>query len=96
MSSKDNDKEREMHSKSDNIEIMINDKASKVIEESFKLPLSGHQIRLETLMKGSDFAFYYVQLLYYKCYKINPSCGGSYIDSLSWIKTKKQQEILSI
>ena len=89
MSSKDNDKDREMHSKSDNIEIMINDEAGEVIEESFQLPLSGHQIGLETLMKGSDFAFVYVQLLYYKCYEINPSCDGSYIDSLYWIKNKK-------
>ena len=37
-------------------------------------------------MKGSEFAFDYVPLLYYKCRKINPSCGGSYIDSPDWIK----------
>ena len=24
--------------------------------------------------------------MYYKCRKINPSCGGSYIDSPDWIK----------
>ena len=29
-------------------------------------------------MNGSDFLFDYVYLLYYKCYKINPNCGGSY------------------
>ena len=27
--------------------------------------------------------------MYYKCYKINPSCGGSYKDSSDWIKNKK-------
>ena len=32
----DNDEEREMHSKSDNIEIMINDKAGEIIEELFE------------------------------------------------------------
>ena len=32
-------------------------------------------------MKSSEFAFNYVQLLYHKCYKINPNHGGSYIDS---------------
>ena len=42
-------------------------------------------------MRGSELAFYYVQLLYYKCHKINRNRGGSYIDSLDWIKTKKQQ-----
>ena len=39
-------------------------------------------------MKG-DFVFHYVHLLYYKCHEINPNCGGSYIDSPDWIKSKK-------
>ena len=31
--------------------------------------------------------FDYVHLLYYKsCYEINPNRGGSYIDSLDWMK----------
>ena len=33
-------------------------------------------------MGGSDFIFDCVHLLYYKCHKINPNRGGSYIDSL--------------
>ena len=37
-------------------------------------------------MKGNEFIFDYVQLLYYKCHKINPSGGGSYIDSPNCIK----------
>ena len=32
-------------------------------------------------MKGSDFIFNCVHLLYYKCHKVNPNHGGSYIDS---------------
>ena len=32
----DNDEEREMHSKSDNIEIMMNDETDEVIEELFE------------------------------------------------------------
>ena len=49
-------------------------------------------------MKGRDFVFNYVYLLYYKCHKINPNCGGWHIHSPDWIKktTKKQQEIPSI
>ena len=27
--------------------------------------------------------------MYYKCHKINPDHGGSYVDSPDWIKTKK-------
>ena len=32
----DNDEEREIHSKSDNIEIMMNDEVDEVIEEPFE------------------------------------------------------------
>ena len=39
-------------------------------------------------MKGCEFVFDYVQLLYYKCHKINPNCGWSFIDSPDWIKNK--------
>ena len=40
-------------------------------------------------MKGSEFIFDYVPLLYYKCHKINLNCGGSYIDSPDCIKNKE-------
>ena len=39
--------------------------------------------------RGIEFVFDYVQLLYYKCHRINFNRGGSYIDSLDWIKNKK-------
>ena len=41
-------------------------------------------------MRGSKFVFDYVQLLYYKCHKINLNHEGSKIDSPDWIKDKKQ------
>ena len=44
---------------------------------------------LGTSMRGSDFIIDSVQLLYYKCHKINFKHGGSYLDSLDWIKKKK-------
>ena len=40
-------------------------------------------------MKVSEFVFDHVHLLYYKCHKINPNRGGSYIDSPDSIKNKK-------
>ena len=46
-----------MYSKSDNLEIMINNKASEFIEEFFQSLLSRCQIKLETSMKGSHFIF---------------------------------------
>ena len=42
-----------MNSKSDNIEIMISDKAEEVTEEHFQSLLSRNQVGLETSMKGS-------------------------------------------
>ena len=77
-----------MHSKSDNIEIMIRDEVDKVIKNiSLK---NRYQNNLESIV-GSEFVFNYVQLLYYKCHKINLNRGGSYINSRDWIKTRKQQ-----
>ena len=78
-----------MHSKSDNIEIMINDKADEVREEFFQSFLSRYQIGLETSMKGNDFIFDCVHLLYYKCHKVNFKHSASYVDSSDWIKNKK-------
>ena len=40
-------------------------------------------------MRGSDFSLESVQILNYKCLKINFKCGGSYIDSPEQIKKKK-------
>ena len=91
ISSKDPDEERVMHSKNDNIEIMISEKADKVIEEFFESLLNRYQNRLEISMRGSNFIFDCVHSLYYKCHKINFNHGGSYLDSSDWIKTKKQQ-----
>ena len=80
-----------MHSKSDNIEFMTYDNASDIIDDLFKSLFLRHQDGLETSIRGSDFIFDSVQLLYYTCYKINFKRGGSYIDSPDWIKKKKQQ-----
>ena len=63
----DNDEERVAHSKSDNMEIVTNDKAGKVTEEFFKPLQNRYQNILEKLMKSSEFVFNYVDLLYYKC-----------------------------
>ena len=78
VSSKDNEEEQIMHSKSDNIEIMINDEADEVIQVLFQSLLFRYQIGLEILMKGSEFVFDRVQLVYHNCHKINcESCVNS-------------------
>ena len=40
-------------------------------------------------MRGSEFLFDSVDLLYYKLHKISLDRGGSYIDSPKWLKNKK-------
>ena len=79
ISLKDKDEESAMHSKTDNIEIMINDKVDEVIVELFKSLHNSYKNNLEISMKRSEFVFDYVDLLYYKCQEINLNCGGSYI-----------------
>ena len=77
-----------MHSKSDNIEIMINNEADEVIKELLDSLKNRYQNNLES-MKGGEFVLDYVHLLYHKCHKINLNRGGSYEDSPEWIKNKK-------
>ena len=88
ISSIDNDEEHVMHSKNNNIETIMNDKANEIIEKLFHSLENIYQNNLES-MKGSDFVFHYIHLLYYKYHKINPNHGGSYTDCPDWIKNKK-------
>ena len=67
---------------------MINDEANEVTENFFESLKNRYQNNLEW-MRGSEFVFVYVHLLYYICHKINPNRGGSYIDSSDWMKNKK-------
>ena len=85
----DNDEERVTHPKTNNIEIMISDVTDEIIEKLFNSLKSRCQNNLQ-LMRAKDFVFVYLQLLYYKCHKINLNRGGLYIDFPDWIKNKKK------
>ena len=76
MSSKDNDEEHVMHSKSSYIEILMNGKAEEVTGELLQSLLSRYHIWL----------FHW---FYYKFLEINFKWYGSYIDSPDWIKNRK-------
>ena len=89
ISSKDTDEERVMHLESDNIEIMIYNKAKEVIQELLKSLFSRYQTGLEELMKCSDFIFECIIILPYKCHKTSLKRGESYIDSPALLKNKK-------
>ena len=60
----DNDEECVMHSNSDNIEIMISNKTNEVIKKLSDSLKNRYQNSLQS-MRGNDFVFDYVQLLYY-------------------------------
>ena len=68
---------------------MIYDNVDEVIKERFESLLNRYQIGLETSVRGSDFIFDCVHLLFYKCHKTNTNRGGSYIYFPYWIKNKK-------
>ena len=87
--SKDNNETRVIHTKSDNIEIMIGTEADDVINELFKSFVKRYQGGLETKMRGSDFIFERVELFEYHLHKISINRGSSYIDSSDWMKNKK-------
>ena len=69
------DETRVMHTKSDNEEIMIGSDTTDVIKELFKSFLQRYQESLQEKMKGSDFEFDGVNLLYYDFNKISLNRG---------------------
>ena len=74
-----------MHSKSDNIELTINDESDEIIEQLFSSLRNRYQNNLES-MRGTEFVFDYVHLFNYKCHRINLS----YINSPDWIKSNNK------
>ena len=72
ISSKTNsDETRIMHTKSNNIEIMIGSDTDEVIEDLFKSLLQRYQENLEEKMRGSEFVFDGVDVLHYGLKKIS-------------------------
>ena len=78
-----------MHTRSDNIEIMIGKDNDEIIEDLFKSFLQKYEENLQNKMRGSDFEFDGLNFLYYNFNKISLNRGGSYIDSPKWLKDRK-------
>ena len=90
ISSKDSDESRNMHTKSDNIEIMMGSETDDIIDKLFKSILKKYQEGLEESMREIEFIFDNVDLLYYNQQKISLNRkGSSYIDSAKRLKNKK-------
>ena len=77
-----------MHTKSDNIEIMIGTDTSDTINELIDSFIKRYQEGLETKMKGSSYIFESIDLLEYHLHKISLNRGSSYIISPKWLKNK--------
>ena len=71
MSSKDSNEMRTMHSNSDITKILKGNEADEIIKELFDSLLQKYKKGLEESMKGSEFVFDTVDLLYYKLRKIS-------------------------
>ena len=89
ISSNDSDKTRIIHSKCQNIKIILGSETDQIIEEFFESPLQWYQKWLEKSMKEIGFIFDSIDILYYNLNKISLVRGGSYIDSPKWLKIKK-------
>ena len=63
ISSKDSDETRNMHTKSDNIEIMMGSETDDIIDEPLESLLQKYQEGLEESMRRSEFVFDSVDLL---------------------------------
>ena len=78
-----------MHTRSVNEEFTNGSNTDEIIKKLFKSHLQRYQENLQEKMRGSDFVFDGVNFLYYDFNKISISRGGSYVDSLKWLKDKK-------
>ena len=78
-----------IHTKSDNVEIMIGTDTNEAINELINSFMIRYQYGLETKMNGSSYTFERTDLLEYHLHKISLNRGSSYIDSPKWLKNKK-------
>ena len=83
------DETRIMHTKSDNKEIMVGSDTNEVVKELLKSFLQRYQEGLQEKIKGSEFEFDGVNLLYCDFNKTSLNRGGSCRQSAKWIKDKK-------
>ena len=89
ISSKDSDETRTMHTRRNNVEIMVGIETNEIIMNLFESFLQKYEEKLEESMRGSEFVYDSVDVLYYSLNKVSLRRGGSYIDSPKWLKNKK-------
>ena len=85
ISSKDSEETCTMHTKIDNVEIMIDSETNDIIDELFESRLQRYQEELEKPIWGGELVLNKVDLLHYHIQNIS----GSYVDSPRWLNNKK-------
>ena len=71
ISSRDSDEARTMHTKSNNIEIMMGSETDEIIENVFESFLQKYEGALEESMGGSEFAYDSLDSVYYNLNKVS-------------------------
>ena len=89
ISSIDFDETRNMHTKNDNIEILMGSETDEIVKQLFELLLQRYQEGLEKSMKIGEFVFDSVDVFCYNLDKISLNRGESDIDSPERLKNKK-------
>lgn len=80
-----------MHTKNDNIEIMIGEDTDEIFQELLDSLLPRYKTDLKESMKCDDFVFDYVGRLHYTCHKIHVNHGDHTKILLNGSKAKKSQ-----
>ena len=80
------DETRVMYTRSDNEEFMSGSDTNEVIKLLFRSFLQKYHENLQNQMRGSNYEFDDVNLLYHNFNKISLNRGGSYIVPAKWIK----------
>ena len=89
ISSKGSDETRTMHTRSNNVEIMVGSKTDEIIKDLFESFFAKISRRVRESMRGSEFVYDSVDVLYYNLNKVSLSRSGSYIDPPKWVKNKR-------
>ena len=89
ISSIDFDETRNMHTKNDNIEILMGSETDEIVKQLFESLLQRYQEGLEKSMKIGEFVFDSVDAFCYNLDKISLNRGESDIDSPERLKNKK-------
>ena len=83
------DETRAMYTRSDNEEFMSGEDTNEINKLLFESFLQRFEENLQNKLRGSEFEFDGINFFYYTFNKTSIYRGGTYIDSLKWLKNKK-------